>query len=58
MKGGHWLSICLDLWPENARPQVELRTMVGDLDDASAVPNDVPNLKTRSVKFYGKLLAA
>lgn len=58
MKGGHWLSIYLDLWPENERPKVELRTMVGDLDDASAVPNDVPNLKTHSVKFYGKLLAA
>lgn len=58
MKGAHWLSLYLHLWPEDARPKAELRTMVGDLGDTSGLPADMPNLKTHTVAFYAKLLAA
>ncbi|PIE10092.1 MAG: hypothetical protein CSA70_12175 [Rhodobacterales bacterium] len=55
LKGGHWLSIYGALWPENKRPALEMRTMVGSRDD---LPNDVPNLKTHSLGFYGRLFGA
>src|SRR5690554_1592324 len=40
LKGAHWLSIYLHLWPGGTRPAVEIRTMVSDLTDASNLPND------------------
>jgi len=58
MKGGHWLSVYLHLWPEALRPKPELRTMTGDLPDASVLPDDIPNLKTHTIGFYMKLLGA
>jgi len=58
MKGAHWLSLYAQLWPADAQPQTELRTMVSDLDDPSDLPDDVPNLKTHSIRFYAKLFAA
>lgn len=58
MKGAHWLSVYLHLWPDALRPKAGMRTMVGDLPDASHVPNDIPNLKTHNVAFFAKLLGA
>ena len=58
VKSGHWLSIYLHLWPERDRPKPELRTMTGDLADASGLPDDIPNLKSHSIGFYAKLLGA
>ncbi|MGJ7900985.1 GFA family protein [Lysobacter sp. 1R34A] len=58
LKGAHWLSVYLHLWPPHTRPTAQLRTMVGDLDDASRLPDDLPNLKSQSLWFYAKLLAA
>ncbi|KRD39284.1 hypothetical protein ASE35_02655 [Lysobacter sp. Root916] len=58
MKGAHWLSVYSHLWPAATRPKPQMRTMVGDLADASRVPDDIPNLKTHTVRFYAKLLAA
>lgn len=58
MKGAHWLSIYLHLWPRDARPKVEMRTMAGDLSNASNLPDDIPNLKSHTVSFYAKLLGA
>ena len=58
MKGAHWLSIYLHLWPAGTRPKPELRTMVGDLKDRSGLPNDILNLKTHHLRFYAKLLKA
>ncbi|NRP19507.1 hypothetical protein LPJGGPFB_02764 [Ensifer adhaerens] len=58
MKGAHWLSLYLHLWPQETRPKAALRTMVGDLPDASRLPKDIPNLKTHTVSFYAKLLCA
>ncbi len=58
MKGAHWLSLYLHLWPEAARPKATFRTMTGDLANTSGLPADMPNLKTHTVTFYAKLLAA
>lgn len=58
VKGGHWFSLYARLWPEGTLPPLELRTMVGDLDDPSVVPEDVPNLKTHSLGFYWRLVSA
>ena len=58
MKGAHWLSLYLHLWPEKTRPKPSLRTMTSDLKDRSRLPADIPNLKTHTIAFYGKLLAA
>lgn len=58
MKGAHWLDLYLHLWPETVRPHAIVRTMVGDLPDPSALPTDIPNLKTQSARFYAKLLWA
>ncbi|QPC85614.1 hypothetical protein GA830_01845 [Mesorhizobium sp. NBSH29] len=58
MKGAHWLSLYLHLWPESSRPAIDIRTMVSDLPDASHLPDNVPNLKTHTVSFYMKLLWA
>lgn len=58
MKGAHWLSLYLHLWPETSRPKAQLRTMVKDLKDASALPEDIPNLRTHTARFYAKLLGA
>ncbi|WP_245409129.1 hypothetical protein [Shinella sp. WSJ-2] len=58
MKSAHWLSVYLHLWPAATRPKPELRTMVGDLKDASDLPADIRNLKTHHLTFYAKLLKA
>lgn len=58
MKGAHWISLYTHLWPEDSRPRPERRTMVGDIRDASHLPDDIPNLKTHTIAFYLKLLAA
>lgn len=56
MKGAHWLDFYLHLWPDAARPEADIRTMVGDLADPSVLPGDIPNLRAQSVSFYAKLL--
>lgn len=58
LKGGHWLSLYGGLWPENAQPPLQMRTMVGDLPDPSVLPADVPNLKQHSLRFYARLMKA
>ena len=52
---GHWLSLYAALWPKTIRPAVEMRTMTGSRDD---LPGDVPNLRTHSFGFYGRLFGA
>ena len=58
LTGGHWLSLYGGLWPEDARPPLQMRTMVGDLPDPSVLPADVPNLKQHSLRFYARLMKA
>ncbi|WP_127752112.1 hypothetical protein [Devosia sp. 1566] len=57
-KGGHWFSLYAGLWPQEALPPVEMRTMTSDLPDPSVLPGDVPNRKHQSVSFFAKLLGA
>lgn len=57
-KGGHWLSLYGGLWPDGTLPALEMRTMTGDLADASFLPDDVPNLRNQSMSFFSKLLKA
>jgi len=57
-EGGHWLSLYGGLWPDGTLPPLEMRTMTGDLPDASVLPSDVPNLKRQSGVFFAKLLKA
>jgi hypothetical protein len=58
LKGAHWLSVYVHLWPDETRPKTDMRTMAGDLPDASGLPDDIPNLKTHTLSFYMKLLGA
>lgn len=55
LKGGHWLSIYGALWSDDERPALEMRTMVGTRDD---LPDDVTNMKTHNIGFYGRLFSA
>lgn len=55
---GHWLSLYADLWPEDARPQPEMRTMAGDLGTGAALPADIPNLRSHSLRFMARLMGA
>ncbi|MGO1000184.1 GFA family protein [Lysobacter sp. CA196] len=58
LKGAHWLSMYLHLWPQQTRPKAQMRTMVGDLADASYLPDDIANLNSQSLSFYAKLFGA
>ena len=57
-KGGHWFSLYGNLWPAETLPPLAMRTMASDLPDASKLPQDVPNLRNQSLKFFAKLLGA
>lgn len=52
------MSLYLHLWPEATSPKPALRTMAGDLADASGLPGDIPNLKSHPVSFYATLFGA
>lgn len=55
---GHWVDLYGALWPDGSLPPLQMRTMTGDLDDASALPSDVPNHKTHSAGFFLRLIGA
>lgn len=56
---GHWIDLYGLLWPRDALPPLEMRTMVGDMDaPASTLPDDVPNHKTHSAGFFLRLIWA
>jgi hypothetical protein len=58
LESGHWLSLYSRLWPEDARPPIELRTMTRDLADTALLNDDVPNAKRQSLLFFAKLMGA
>lgn len=55
---GHWVDLYGHLWPEGMLPPLQMRTMTGDLDDPTALPDDVPNLKAHSAGFFVRLVGA
>ena len=57
-KGGHWLSMYAGLWPKETRPAAEMRTMVSDFPEGGNLPNDIPNLRTHSIRFMFRLATA
>jgi len=57
-EAGHWLSLYGHLWPAGSLPKAEFRTMTGDLDDPSGLPDDVPPLTRYSVGFFAKLFGS
>ncbi len=56
--GGHWLSLYGHLWPADARPRPDFRTMASDLADPSGLPDDVPNYSRQPVSFFVRLFSA
>jgi len=57
-KNGHWLSLYARLWPAGTVPPLEMRTMTEDREDASPLPEDVPNASMQSFSFMVKLMGA
>lgn len=57
-EAGHWLSIYSGLWPQNALPPIDIRTMTGDLPDAAALDQTVPSGAWHTAGFYARLLGA
>lgn len=55
---GHWLSIYAGLWPNGSRLPLEMRTMAADVPDGITLPDDVPNAKKQSFRFFAELLGA
>lgn len=55
---GHWLSLYAALWPEAARPAMEMRTMVADREDAETLDASIPSARHQSPLFFGRLLWA
>ncbi|QDH70312.1 GFA family protein [Marilutibacter alkalisoli] len=58
LEAGHWLSLYGGLWPAGTLPPLQMRTMTGDLADASILPGNVPNSERHSLPFFAKLLKA
>ena len=57
-KGGHWLSVYGNLWPDDAPIEPQVRTMTGDWPDQDALSKDIPNYSGLSPKFMWKLFSA
>lgn len=57
-KGGHWLSLYGELWLNDDRPPLQLRTMTSDLPTGVTLPDDVPNASKQTIGFFAKLLGA
>lgn len=57
-KGGHWLSLYANLWPEGTLPPADLRTVTGDRGDARPLDGSVPAGAWPTAKFYARLLGA
>lgn len=55
---GHWVDLYGARFPADALPPLDMRTMAGDWPAGTALPDDVPNAKTHSMRFYLKLVAA
>lgn len=55
---GHWLSLYGGLWPQQSLPPLEIRTMTRDRRAGIELPDDVPNPRAHTLRFYAKLLQA
>lgn len=57
-KGGHWLSLYANLWPDGTQPPLDLRTVLGDRIDRRPLDDRVPSGAWPTTKIYAKLLGA
>lgn len=57
-KGGHWLSLYTGLWPQDAAPAPQIRTMVSDVPAGKTLSDDLPAGRMVTAGFYAKLLGA
>lgn len=55
---GHWIDLYGKLWQAGTLPPLQMRTMTSDLVDRAGLPDDVPNLKTHSARFFFRLIGA
>lgn len=55
---GHWLSLYADLWPDDTRPPMALRTMTSDLGPEVTLDDALPNARHQNLAFYFALLTA
>lgn len=56
--GAHWLSMYASLWPDNARPTIDIRTMTSDLAQPTTLDDSLPAGRWTTAGFYARLLAA
>lgn len=56
--GAHWLSLYASLWPEQARPALQIRTMTSDLPPGTVLDATLPSGGWPTAGFYAKLLGA
>lgn len=56
--GAHWLSLYASLWPEGARPALQIRTMTSDLPPGTTLDDALPAGGWTTAGFYAKLLGA
>lgn len=57
-KSGHWLSLYSSLWPEAARPALDIRTQTDDAPAGTDLSDGIPHGGGPTWRFYGKLLTA
>ncbi len=57
-ESGHWLSLYANLWPDAARPVIDIRTMTADLPETTKLDGALPAGKWTTAGFYARLLAA
>ncbi|WP_314410678.1 hypothetical protein [Pseudomonas kuykendallii] len=55
---GHWLSLYGGLWPVEALPALEIRTMTRDRPKGVELADDVPNPSTHTISFFAKLFGS
>jgi hypothetical protein len=57
-KGGHWLSFYANLWPDDIRPPIEIRTQLGGPGDRLRFHDGIPAGAWATAGFYARLLGA
>lgn len=57
-QSGHWLSLYANLWPEEKRPAMTIRTMTSDLPEGHLLDDALPAGKRATAGFYWTLLRA
>ncbi|WP_236020651.1 GFA family protein [Devosia sediminis] len=57
-EGAHWLSMFASLWPDPARPAMQIRTQTADVAEGTVLDASLPAGAMTTAGFYAKLLWA